>query len=106
MMGKREPWEVGGRKGESVQGAETTDAEDTASKGDVEAGGEGELGEDQVKQDLEVVVRREAFVPRVIGGWREVLSRQSYNLIHILRMPPWWPRADGLRKGKGGQNGR
>ena len=78
----------------------------TASKGDVEAHGEGELGKDQVRQDPEVAVRREAFVPRVIGSRWEVLSRESYNLIHILKMPPWWPHADGLRKGKGGQKGR
>lgn len=36
---------------------------------------EGEVGRDQIRQDLEVMVRRVAFILSVIGSQWEVLSK-------------------------------
>lgn len=55
----------------------------------VEADGEGQVGRDQTRQDLEVMVSSVAFIPSMIGSQWESPSREAHNLIYILKIPPW-----------------
>lgn len=79
MMGKREPREVLGW-GESIpergDNAEGPGALCTVSKGESRGWCGRRGGQRPIRQDLEVVVRRVAFSPGVMGSRLEGLSRR------------------------------
>lgn len=71
--------------GRTFQGEETINAEGADSRPQCPARseqgwqcrliGEGEVGRDWTRRDLEVMARRVAFIPSVLGSQWEVLSR-------------------------------
>ena len=51
-------------------------------------------------------MRKAAFLPGGMRSQWKVLSRGVVQLIYILKIPLWSPRAGGLWKGRGGRGGR